>query len=171
MEHIRAPETADDYALVGELLTAPDVKKWLSSEWRNDDVDPTILATLACRNRRNKIFFVLDDDKKPCGIVGLADIDPDGSANWWGAMANVKVRGKGLMSRASAELIDHAFNDLGMQQLHGWFMEHNDPCRKLCERMGFKPAGVLRDATTFEGKPVSRVYYDKTRAEHLGEGG
>jgi RimJ/RimL family protein N-acetyltransferase len=168
VQHIR-PVTPQDFEMIAAWMTREDVRRWLSSEWRSDRIPPAMMLAMAHNNRRNRMYIVLDIDGSPCGIVGLSDIDTvDGHANWWGALGSTEVRGKGIMSAASKELIDYAFHELGLQALYGWFMEGNDPCRKLCERMGFKPAGVLRHTAIQDGKPVHRVFYDKTRAEHLG---
>lgn len=165
MPFIRPATTAEDADYVGRVMTQPEVCRWLSAEWRNTQVSSRVLGTMACRNRRNVVFVVLDDQGEPAGVIGLSDVE-DGTANWWGALESTRVRGRGLMTRALDALLDHAFGTLGMRSVHGWCMEPNVPSRRLFERLGFRRAGTLRSACLLDGTPVDKLLFDITRDEH-----
>lgn len=166
MPFIRPATTAEDAEYVGRVMTQPEVCRWLSAEWRNTQVSPRALGTMACKNRRNAVFIVLDDQCEPAGVIGLSDIE-DGTANWWGALESAQVRGKGLMTGALKALLDHAFDTLGMRSVYGWCMEPNTPSRRLFERLGFRRSGTLRAACLLDGAPVDKLLFDITRDEHL----
>lgn len=165
MPFIRPATTAEDADYVGRVMTQPEVCRWLSTEWRSTQVSPRVLGAMACKNRRNAVFLVLDDHGEPAGVIGLSDIE-DGTANWWGALESVNRRGKGLMTRALEALLVHAFETLGLYSVYGWCMAPNEPSRRLFERLGFREAGTLRLACVLDGAPVDRVLFDITRDEH-----
>lgn len=165
MPFIRPATTAEDADYVGRVMTQPEVCRWLSAEWRNTQVSPRVLGTMACKNRRNVVFVVLDDQGEPAGVIGLSEVE-DGTANWWGALESAQVRGRGLMTRALDALLDHAFGTLGMRSVYGWCMEPNTPSRRLFERLGFRRAGILRSACLLDGTPVDKLLFDITHDEH-----
>lgn len=166
MPVIRPATTAEDADYVGRVMTQPDVCRWLSAEWRNTQVSPRVLGTMACKNRCNAVFLVLDDKGEPTGVIGLSDIE-DGTANWWGALESMQARGRGLMTRALEALLEHAFFTLGVHSVYGWCMEPNHPSRRLFERLGFRLAGSLRLACLLDEAPVDKLLFDITREEYL----
>ncbi|PVU81527.1 GNAT family N-acetyltransferase (plasmid) [Cellulomonas sp. WB94] len=78
------------------------------------------------------------------GMIGLL-VQPPGSAEigyWLGAHA----RGRGLMSRATALVVDLAFDPerLGLERLSWTGFTHNVASRRVAERAGFHIEGHIR---------------------------
>mgnify|MGYP001570913675 CR=1 FL=1 len=53
----------------------------------------------------------------------------------------------------------------GLQRIGGAFGSHNVPSLKLCERVGMRKEGVVRNGVKIKGKPVDLVIYGLLREE------
>ncbi len=158
------PLMAVHFATVAEWLSKPEINQWLTSEWRDRVIDPTLIG-VAVRNKRNR-FFMVRSDGVPCGLVALADWDViDRIAMIWYALGDPASGGRGIMTQAVQVLVRTAFDSLGIQALHAWIMEDNERSRRVLEKNGFREAGRLRVATVHNGSRFDRVYFDRTRQD------
>lgn len=149
-----------DFDLVAGWLSRPESNRWLTAEWRNRQVDRTLLAMVA-RNRRNQLFLVRHGGK-PCGLVALADIDPvDRVAMVWYLLGDQSLAGKGITSEAVRQASQHAFAKLNLASVYAWIMEDNVASGKVLAKAGFREAGQLRAATRSGDRQVARIYFDK----------
>jgi RimJ/RimL family protein N-acetyltransferase len=156
--------TPEHFGLVARWLSRPDTNRWLTSEWRNRDVSPSMLA-IAVRNRKNRLFIVKSYGV-PIGLVGLSDIDlDDKTAMIWYVLGNFDLSCKGLTSEAVCKLASIAFNDIGLCSLYAWIMENNIASEKVLTKVGFKKAGCIRFAANSSGRQVDRMYFDLTYEE------
>lgn len=153
-----APE---HFALVAQWLSRPDTNRWLTSEWRNREVSPTMIA-IAVRNRKNHLFIV-KSDMVSIGLVGLSDFDlADKTAMIWYVLGDLNLSGKSVTSEAVRKLVSIAFHDMGLSSLYAWIMEDNIASEKVLNKVGFKKAGCIHLATNSSGRQVNRIYYDLT---------
>lgn len=154
-----APLNPDHLSVAASWLANPDINRWLTSEWRGRPADSAMLA-IALRNRKNRIWLVLQDSV-PVGLVGLADIDPqDRCAMVWYLLGDTSRGGKGVVSEAVRQACRDGFQELGLRNIYAWIMEPNDKSRRVLEKNGFQEAGRLRAAADMAGAPVDRVYFD-----------
>ena len=83
------------------------------------------------------MVMVLRKSDNPIGLCGLLQRDylenPD-----LGFAVLPNYQGKGYVTEASSMVIDHAFNHLGLEQIHGITLEDNERSRKLLLNLGFK---------------------------------
>ncbi len=149
----------DQFQQAAEWLSQPETNRWLTSEWRGRQVDPVTIA-LVVRNKRNRLFLVRWDGQ-PCGVVGLADIDPpDRVAMVWYALGEKAFGGKGITTEAVRQVVQRAFAELALRSVYAWIMEDNVGSRRVLEKAGFREAGRIRSATCSADAQVDRVYFD-----------
>jgi RimJ/RimL family protein N-acetyltransferase len=149
---------------VAGWLSQKSINRWLTTEWRNREIDPKLLA-IAVRNKKNRLFLVRCDGE-PCGLVGLADIDlADRTAMAWYLLGEARHARCGVTSSALQQMIRIAFGEMNLASIYAWIMEGNTPSRRVLEKCGFKEAGRLRQAASSEGIQVSRVFFDVTPAD------
>jgi RimJ/RimL family protein N-acetyltransferase len=146
--------------LVASWLTRPQINQWLSSEWRNREVNAALVAQ-AVRNRRNKLF-VVSHESTPCGVVALSDLDTaDRFAMVWYLLGEEPLAGKGITTEAVRQVCKHAFDTLELSSLYAWTMAGNVASQKVLARAGFQEAGRLRASASFCGVQVDRIYFDQ----------
>jgi len=151
-----APE---HFGTVARWVSNPEINRWLSAEWRNKETTSTLLA-IAARNRRNRLFLVRYEDR-PCGFVGLADIDAmDKTGMVWYFLGEQMLAGRGIISEAVRQLVRLAFLDLGLKSLYAWIMEDNPASGKVLLNAGFKEAGRISSSACSAGRQVDRIYFD-----------
>jgi len=81
----------------------------------------------------------LKDDGKAIGSIGLhradlAELDDEYELGYW---IGKPFWGKGLIPEASAELLRHAFEDLGMSRIWCGYYDGNIKSRRVQEKLGF----------------------------------
>ena len=158
------PLAPEHFGTVAEWLSKPDLNQWLTSEWRGHVIDPTVIG-VAVRYKRNR-FFLVRSDGVPCGLVALADWDVvDRTAMIWYALGNPALGGRGVISEAVRQLVQTAFDNLGIEALHAWIMEDNARSRRVLEKNRFREAGRLRRATLHNGCRLDRLYLDLIRTD------
>jgi RimJ/RimL family protein N-acetyltransferase len=162
------PLESRSFGVVARWLSSGDLNEWLTSEWRGRAIEPALIA-IAVRNKRNRLFLVRYDGE-PCGLVGLADMDPvDHVAMVWYALGEPALGGRGVITNAVRHLVQLAFSQLDLQALYAWIMEDNDRSRRVLEKTGFREAGRLRLATRHGDRQIDRVYFDLTRRDRAAE--
>ena len=146
--HLRSPD-ASDIDAIAALCQDPEIREFTtvpSPYGRADSeafVEQVVVAGWASGTSltwavRDASSDLLD------GVSGLA-LDAAGSAEigyWLGAHA----RGRGVMSRATALVIDLAFDPerLGLERLSWTGFTRNLPSRRVAERAGFHVEGHIR---------------------------
>ena len=153
------PLLPEHFEQVAAWLSRPGTNKWLSGEWRDHQATPSILAITA-RNRRNRLYLVRHESA-PCGLVGLAEIDPaDRIAMVWYLLGDERLKGRGIISEAVRQLARLALSELSLASLHAWIMEDNVASRRVLEKSGFRECGRFRNAACSSGRQVDRIYFD-----------
>jgi len=156
----------EQFALVARWLTLREVNRWLTSDWRDREVNAGLVA-IAVRNRKNRLFLVRCDEQA-CGLVALADIDhTDKTAMLWYVLGDPALAGRGITTDAVKQLQCCAFRDMELVSLYAWAFDNNVASRRVLQKAGFREAGRIRCAASFEGRQVDRVYYDVVRPDVL----
>lgn len=135
----------DYFELVAQWLSKAEINRWLTSEWRNRDVDATLIA-IAARNRKNR-FFLVRYDCQPCGLIALADIDTtDRTAMIWYTLGDKNLSGRGITSDAVRQLVRLAFDQMGLVSMYAWAMEDNAGSKGYYKKLVYTRPGesVLR---------------------------
>jgi RimJ/RimL family protein N-acetyltransferase len=148
-----------DLSLVAKWLSAGQINRWLTAEWRNRVISTTLLA-IALRNRRNR-FFLVRCNGEACGLTALADIDVvDSTAMIWYVLGEPRFTRKGITSKAVRQLVQKSFQELKLRSLYAWVMADNAVSAKVLTAVGFREAGRIRQAVASNGHQVDRIYFD-----------
>ena len=79
------------------------------------------------------------------GIISLRNIEPVARHGELALfIGEASARGKGYGRSAVRQLLDHAFNDLGLQRVFLYVLEENAVARKVYQDCGFELEGHLR---------------------------
>ena len=155
---------ADDLSLVATWLSRNEINRWLTAEWRNRVVSPTLLA-IALRNSKNRLFLIRCNGQA-CGLVALADIDvADATGMIWYVLGEPGFARNGIASEAVRQLVRKSFQELKLQSLYAWIMEDNVASAKLLHKVGFREVGRIRQAASSNRQQVDRIYFDLIAAE------
>jgi RimJ/RimL family protein N-acetyltransferase len=79
--------------------------------------------------------------------------------------------GKGFAREAQEIVLRFLFEDRGVQVVNLWTTSWNERAVRAAEKLGFKPAARLREATVMDGKRCDSLVMDMTRADYYGKRG
>jgi ribosomal-protein-alanine N-acetyltransferase len=127
-------------AEMNKLTTSP--KRFVSSEVEKRWVEEKIFS----QNERYLAICLLSNDTI-IGYMSLIDIDMLNRTAFWSGyrIGDKENREKGYGSQAAMLLLEYAFEELGMNRVYGESLEDNKVSLKICESLGFKREGVLRN--------------------------
>lgn len=116
---------------------------WVKPGRTLDDTKSFIAGTVLEEGRTGGIAAGILVARSLAGVCHLR-ADPlrrFGDVGYWLAAEH---EGKGLMTRAAAALLDHAFDELGLGKIEIHCAPGNVKSRAIPERLGFTLEGVLR---------------------------
>lgn len=133
------------------------------------DQPPTPEATRADLQRRGQAW--LEGSQLPLVIaveagsswrlVGAVTLllDAPARSGELGYWIDAGSEGRGLVTRAAAAVLDHAFGPLGLHRVELRTIPANEPSRRVAGRLGFTQEGVLRGAAAILGGRRDEVVY------------
>lgn len=168
-----------------KLIETEDIPKRV--EWINDpiiqdtlnyDVPTSVGKTTAWfqkiqldQTRREFSIFTIDDDEY-IGFCGLFNIQiPVMKAELHCVIGNRSYQKGGYGTEAYKLLQDYGFEELGLNRIYGYQLEHNAAAHRVIEKLGWKREGLLRNDLFSHGKLKSRYIVSIIREdwELLGE--
>lgn len=108
---------------------------------------------------------VIWDGEERVGVVALSHIDRIAKKCEFSIMISDKHKKMGHGKKAMKELLDYAFNGLGMNQVYSDVFEGN-PAIKMYKKMGFKVYGIFPHWYLKSGEYVTSVLISITREEY-----
>ncbi|MFZ4067649.1 MAG: UDP-4-amino-4,6-dideoxy-N-acetyl-beta-L-altrosamine N-acetyltransferase [Phenylobacterium sp.] len=123
----------NDPAIRGAMFTDHVISAEEHARW---------LSALA-GDRVRRVFVVLDPADCPLGVVSLSAIDPAHGKADWGFYLSPQVQG-GLGSIVLFQLIEFAFEDLGLEKLNGEALEGNAASLAVHRKLLFREEGYRR---------------------------
>jgi ribosomal-protein-serine acetyltransferase len=167
---LRSPERADAGALFRAVDgDRPHLSRWLPWVVHNHEVADT--ASFIERSRAQEeagtgIALLIEAPDGLLGVVGFNSIDRDHRSSEIGYWLRSAAEGRGVMTRAVAALVDHAFGALELNRLGIRAEPDNRRSRAVAERLGFREEGTLREVELHNGRFVDLVCYSLLRREH-----
>ena len=118
--------------------------------------------------RTDRFDAVIEADGVPCGTIGLLSIDRKNSkAEYYIAMGETSLKGKGVSTQASKLLLDYAFFEIGLNRVYLFTEVDNIPAQRLFEKVGFVKEGRLRNDIISHGQYVDRFAYGICKEDYL----
>lgn len=99
-------------------------------------------------NNHSQLYLMLCtiDDRNPIGYICSTNIDYiNRKAQWGGIVISNDFSGKGYGTEAGQLLLEHLFEELGMNMVYGFWREDHIASLKMAEKIGFKIDGLIRD--------------------------
>lgn len=154
------------FELAAAWLARKENSEWLDFGIGHQTVTPAILALMARRETHFLRAYTSDRDDAPIGMVALSAIDPVfRTATFWGVSGDKSFANRGYSTLASSRLMSIAFRELGLHSVNTWAVEGN-PSVRIITRIGFRPAGRLRQCHYIGGRPHDRLLFDLLASEH-----
>jgi [ribosomal protein S5]-alanine N-acetyltransferase len=97
------------------------------------------------RNEHTLVFAVIDEEAI-AGLITLSNVSGGAfqSANV-GYWIDQSRNGRGLASRAAAEIIEHAFGPLGLHRLEAGTLVDNHASQRVLQKNGFELIGLAQN--------------------------
>lgn len=120
--------------------------------------------------RTDRYDALIVADGVPCGTIGLLNIDKkNGKAEYYIAMGETSLKGKGVATEASKLILDYGYKKLGLNRIYLFTETENIPAQRLFEKVGFIKEGCIREDIISHGKYVDRYVYGLCRSEYYME--
>ena len=120
--------------------------------------------------RTDRYDAVIEADGVPCGTIGLLSIDKKNSkAEFYIAMGETSLKGKGISTQATKLILDYGFKTLGLNRIYLYTETENISAQRLFEKVGFVREGCIRADIVSHGKFVDRYIYGIVRSDYIGE--
>lgn len=112
-----------------------------------------------------KSFAVIDDEDDIIGVVSLSHIDYIARKCEFSIMIMPEMRDKGWGKKSLCSVLEHAFNDLNMNQVYSDVFKHNPALEKYI-KWGFVERGTLPNWYYKDGKYIDSVVITITKDEY-----
>jgi len=112
-------------------------------------------------------IFLRPDTQRPvlAGIVSLQAFDWHSHKAQLGYWIGAEFQGRGIATKAVKQLLDFAFNELGLNRLEIRCALENHRSQRIPERLGFQREGVLREAEWLYDHYVDHILYALLKKE------
>ena len=107
-----------------------------------------------------------EEDGEIVAFGGLTGVDPTLKKAELYIFVNPNIQAKGYGTKATMQLCEYGFNELGLHKIYLETNSDNYGAQKVYERCGFKLEGTLRhEYLTKDSEWIDRLYYGKLKDE------
>jgi ribosomal-protein-serine acetyltransferase len=164
------PLNLDD---AGELFAVVDRNRsylrkwlpWLDSNLRVEDTRSFIVSVVERGRAGRGAVWGIEHAGALCGVAGFNWIEPSNRICEIGYWLSETHQRRGIVTRCTARLVRHAFEDLNVNRITIPVAVENVRSRAVPERLGFRAEGVLREAEWLYDHYVDHVLYAMVRSE------
>lgn len=138
----------DDAEALFELVEANRARLSQWMPWAESTTSPSDTREFIERSRASETDIEANGiwvGEDLVGVIGIS-VEPLSGVAMIGYWIDEAFEGRGLITRACALFIDHAFGELGMHRMELHAGVDNARSRAVAERLGFTQEGVLREA-------------------------
>ena len=163
------PFMAEDIPLKVRWINDPANNQFLHSDIPIQE-DKTRIRFEKIKDRDDRYDATILADDIPCGTIGLLSIDRKNSkAEFYVAMGEISLKGKGVSTKAGKLVLEYAFRDLGLNRVYLFTETGNIPAQKLFEKIGFLREGCLKDDIWSHGHFADRYVYGVSKKDYLSQ--
>jgi RimJ/RimL family protein N-acetyltransferase len=138
-----------------------------------EETEKHLADVIAKMEKRNYFSFVVvdADSNELIASIQVKSVDWSIPKAELGYYIDSRYEGKGIITKATAEVIAFCFNDLKLEKLYIRTHEGNISSRKVAEKNGFTLEGTIRkDYRTTKGELVDLMYYGLIREDNVTSG-
>lgn len=157
-----SPMRLEDAAQYVKWLNNIEVAKGLTNIHRSLNVEAEREWLTSALKSCDTVFAIVTlDGDRIIGNTGLHYVDTINRAAEFGIFIGEKDdRGKGYGTEAARLMLDHGFNLLNLHNIFLKVYGYNLNAIRSYEKVGFKKAGVRREAKLIGGKYYDEIYMD-----------
>jgi RimJ/RimL family protein N-acetyltransferase len=164
--NLRPLRAAADFELAASWLQRQENNQWLDFGNGRQGITPALLRIMAQRDSHFIRLYVMQGDDSPIGIVALNNVDRNRrTGTLWVVAGEKSFRHRGWAHVATSRFLTLAFQELGLNSVNTWIVEHN-PSQRGAERLGFRFIGRQRQCHFIGGQPYDRLLFDLLASEH-----
>jgi len=146
------------------LRNQEDVRKFMYTSHEISEAEHEGWLASLVGNPRQSVFVAMLDGVL-AGVVALSAINALQKTADWAFYLDPRLQGKGLGSRVEFWMLDHAFNEAGLEKLNCEVLASNTAVVKMHQKFGFQVEGVRRQNIIKDGQRVDVVLLGITQAE------
>lgn len=164
--HLKPLSTPELIGLAADWLAEERNYEWLGFGAGVRNPGPVALKIMLQKDS-NVVRVFTADDGEPIGIVGLSNVDRIfRTAVIWIVLGDKRYSMKGYAPRAAEMMLTLGFRELGLHVISCWAVECNEASLRVIRRLGFRPAGRLRQCHLIDGRVYDRLLFDLLASEH-----
>lgn len=149
------PANLDDVVPYTYFLADPEVRVWLDDSAQLPMSTGRIEALLM---REAWCLWAIDVAGKFAGVTSLYEPNKQlGTARFSIVLGDKSCWGKGIGSGVTAEVLAHAFTDLGLRKVNSDYLEPHAGSKRIHENNGFVEEGRQRADAWRQGRWVDRI--------------
>jgi RimJ/RimL family protein N-acetyltransferase len=150
------PVVADDAVDMLEVLADGDVLRLTGSHGTlsPDDLEPMRQWYGSRADHEDRLDLAVVDraSRQYVGEVVLNELDVNNNSCSFRIALGSRGQDRGLGTEATRLVLGYAFERVGLHRISLEVYAFNPRARRVYEKVGFKPEGVLRDALLWEGQ-------------------
>ena len=166
LESLNENHAASMFALIDS--NRPHLKEWLPWVDNMQTVENFKDHIAYCKKLEaaaTDFPFVIMTNNEMAGRIGIHYIHLHNKIAALGYWLGDGYQGKGIITRSCKALIDHCFNELGMNRVEIKCATGNFKSRAIAEKLNFKQEGILRQAELVNGKFLDLYLYSMLKEE------
>ena len=154
----------------------PDKVRWINDESNNTylhyelplEIEKTLCWFETVKDRADRYDAVIEADGVSVGIIGLLNIDKVNlKAEYYITLGEGSYKRKGISYVASKQLLEYAFDIIGINKVYLNVDADNIAACNLYEKLGFKCEGIFKEDMVHRKKLIDRKRYAILKKEWL----
>lgn len=144
------------------------LREWLPFVDRMETIDFAknfIKGTMQRNKDGNEYAFVIIDNEKVVGRIGVYKIDHQNKIGEIGYWLVENGQGKGIVTRACQTLIDFCFSELELNRIEIKCGTENHKSKTIPEKLHFTQEGVIRQGELINDKFIDLNLYSFIKAD------
>ncbi|MEU9123306.1 GNAT family protein [Streptomyces sp. NPDC048506] len=168
------PVTADDVPALLPMFRDTEATRLTGSHGEDEPDETRLRAWYDTRWHQNDRLDLAVVERATGDVIGeavLNEWDPGNESCGFRICLVPASFGQGLGTEATRLIVGHGFEELGLHRISLEVYAFNPRARRVYEKVGFVPEGVLRDALLWEGERVDAVVMSMLAPEWFRHGG
>jgi ribosomal-protein-serine acetyltransferase len=140
---------------------------WAAEQTPQDTLE--FIRSTRRQHERNEGFqtAIVDPDEAIVGLIGFHAVSWQHRSAELGYWLSADAQGRGIMTRATARLVDYAVSEWKLNRVEIRAAPGNARSRAVAERLGFVAEGTLREAERLGERYVDSVVYSMLARDWL----